>query len=88
MLSMIAGLPVFGNGIKAAGMPRMASEQSPQTHVAPLQESVSVDRFEGVLRAAGIEAAMASEKWADQQLVRTDDQSDEPAHTIFRSLER
>lgn len=57
------------NGVNAASVPGMATQQSPRTKPKPSQCTVLFDSFQGILGAARVETAVLANQRAKQELV-------------------
>lgn len=78
---------ILGHGIVAAFAEWVATSYSLQCQPATTQGAVAADCFGCVLRAAGGKAAMIAEKWAEQELVASNQDLKEFCHN-FREKTR
>lgn len=74
----------FWDGVKAAGVPRVAAQQSPDGKDGASQRAESFDRGQGVSGAGRMEAAMLSQPGADQIPVELDEEEEQGLHCFTR----
>src|ERR1051326_8551151 len=63
------GLPIFHYRVVAGVRERVAAQQAGQGHQASTQNAVAVDRFHGIFRTGGNEAARWRQHWRNRPLV-------------------
>src|ERR1051326_962815 len=76
------GLPIFHYRVVAGVRERVAAQQAGQGHQASTQNAVAVDRFHGIFRTGGNEAARWRQHWRNRPLVG----SQELQHNEFGKL--
>lgn len=77
--------------VEATRVPRMAAREPRERKPSALQDAEALNRFEGVLRAARIEAAARAQERAQGPLIDPDQERCEMAHcspTFFHSAAR
>jgi hypothetical protein len=63
-----------GNGVRTAGVPRVAATEPTQRQPTAPYGTMPLQRLDGVGRARGVEPATRPEEWRDKQLVEPDGQ--------------
>jgi hypothetical protein len=63
-----------GNGVRTAGVPRVAATEPTQRQPAAADGTMPLQRLDGIGRARGVEAAPGPEERGDEQLVEPDGQ--------------
>jgi hypothetical protein len=61
-------------------MPRLAAQQPAQRQPTATQCSMALQRFDGVVRAAGMEATARPEQWTDQVLIEMQQADQQALH--------
>jgi hypothetical protein len=74
MLSIVTRIPWFGDGrfgdgIEAAGVPRVAAQEALQCQAAAAHQPEAIDGLQRILGATWIKAAVISEEGAHRVLV-------------------
>ena len=69
---VVCGIRTLGNRIEAPGVERMTATKAAQRQPAAAYGTKSFDGLEGIIRAAGVEAALIADERAQHHLITTD----------------
>jgi hypothetical protein len=70
----------FRDGIKSAGMKRVATADAPDRQPATTQGAVTFECFKTVFGTGWMETALVTQPWAQHQAITLDEKYQEPLH--------
>ena len=73
----LSKMELFRYGIIAIASPRVATEDSADSKIQPLQSTVTLNSLHSILRTSGREAAGRRSQWTDTTLIEANGQNED-----------